>query len=307
MNVLLTGGTGYVGAALRERLAGRGHSVRLLVRRESGGTALRAGGFTRAEDFTRTAGFTIAGGDVLDTNSCLRACAGCDAVVHLVGIIREYPRYGITFDELHVRATENIVAAAERQGVKRFVHMSALGSREDAVSTYHKTKYAAESIVRHSALAWTIFRPSVIFDRGSEFIETLVQLAGRRIVPLIGGGSARLQPVARADVAACMAACLTMPGTRGRVFELGGADRLAFKDLLRMIAAHRDGNPKMIALPAFLMKPIVRAMERFPSFPLTSDQLTMLLEDNLCDTAEAERVFGFAPASFIRALPELLE
>jgi NADH dehydrogenase len=146
----------------------------------------------------------------------------------------------------------------------------------------------------------------VIFDRGDDFTGMLVEMVRRGIVPLIGGGLSKLQPVARADVAMCMAASLEMPQARGRVFELGGADRIAFKDLLEMIAAHEGEKPKMIRMPASLMKPIVRVMERFPWFPLTSDQLTMLLEDNVCDTSEAERTFGFKPASFIQALPELL-
>jgi uncharacterized protein YbjT (DUF2867 family) len=293
MKVLLTGGTGYVGRALRRELAERGHEVRLLVR--GGGGRDRGPG-----------SFEVVYGDVLDPNACLRACEGCDAVVHLVGIIREFPRSGITFEEMHTTATRTIVRSAERKGVARFIHMSALGSHENAASAYHQTKYSAEQVVCGSSLAWTIFRPSVIFDRGDEFTGMLVEMVRRGVVPLIGGGMSKLQPVSRADVVRCMAASLTMPETRGRIFELGGADQLAFKEIQTMIAAHLGLKPRMMPVPAALMKPVVRLMERFPRFPLTSDQLTMLLEDNVCDTREAELMFGFTPASFAAELPLLL-
>lgn len=295
MKVLLTGGTGYVGTAVRHNLVRRGHRVRMLVRRGSGHEA-------GPDDM-----FDIVHGDVLDPNACLRACEECDAVVHLVGIIREFPQSGITFEELHTGATRTIVRSAERKGVKRFVHMSALGSRENASANYHRTKFAAEEIVRQSSLAWTIFRPSVIFDRGDEFTSMLAEMVRRAVVPLIGGGMSKLQPVARGDVARCIAKSLLMPETRGCLFELGGADRLSFKEIQTMIAAHRGVKPKMVPVPAILMRLVVRVMERFPGFPITSDQLTMLAEDNVCDTGEAERVFRFKPESFVAELPLLLE
>lgn len=294
MKILLTGGTGYVGTALRSELVRRGHRVRVLARRGSG--------VVSGTDHT----FDVAHGDVLDPNACLRASEGCDAVVHLVGIIREFPQSGITFEALHTEATRTIVRSAEQKSVKRFIHMSALGARANASSNYHRTKFAAEEIVRGSSLDWTIFRPSVIFDRGDEFTRMLVEMVARGAVPLIGGGMSKMQPVARGDVVRCMAASLLMPETRGRIFELGGADRLSFREMLGAIAAHLGVHPRMVPMPAALLKPVVRLLERFPQFPLTGDQLTMLLEDNVCDTAEAERMFGFTPASFVAELPLLL-
>ncbi len=295
MKLLLTGGTGFVGKALRRSLAGNGHDVRLLLRRPPSPPPSDS----NLDDIVR--------GDVLDTNCCLRACDGREAVIHLVGIIRERPGDGITFDQLHTAATANMADAAGRQGVKRFIYMSALGARETAVSDYHRTKFASEKILKRSPLAWTIFRPSVIFGRGGEFIPAMVQMIRRRIVPLIGGGKSRLQPVSIDDVCGCVTASLRMAETRMRVFELGGPEKITFAEMTSMIGAILGVKPVTFPAPSFIMKPLVRIMDRFPNFPLTSDQLTMLLEDNVCDTQEVENVFGFRPASFIGALNWLLK
>jgi len=284
-----------VGSTLRKALEEQGHKVRLLVRR---GSPRKPALADKLE---------MVNGDILDTNSCLRACDGCEAVVHLVGIIREFPARGITFDELHVTATGNIVEAAKRQGIKRFIHMSALGSKEGATSRYHRTKFEAEKIVENSGIAWTIFRPSVIFAPGDEFTRMIVDIAGRAIVPLVSGGKALMQPVALSDVCRCMAFSLGIPETRGTVFELGGADRVSFREIIERVSAHLGKKPKLIYVPAAFVKPVVGFMQRFPSFPLTYDQLVMLLEDNTCDTTQAEKIFGFKPESYLKNLGVLVQ
>src|ERR1700722_10557962 len=110
-------------------------------------------------------------GGFFDPAAVDRAVAGCRAVIHLVGIIRENPRQGITFARMHVSATRALVTAAKRAGIKRFLHMSALGTRAGAPSTYHQTKWEAEQIVRSSGLDWTIFRPSLIHGPTGELMK----------------------------------------------------------------------------------------------------------------------------------------
>ena len=296
MKILLTGGTGYIGGALGEKLLARGHNVRLLVRRES------------ADKVPAGSKYEVVLGDVLDSHACLRAVDGCEAVVHLIGIIREYPNDGVTYVAMHTEATFNMVDATRRMGVERFVHMSALGARADAPSRYHTTKFEAESLVKDSNLRWTVFRPSVVFSPGSEFIRQLVDLVHRPLVPLVGGGKALLQPVSLENLTDAMARSLSMPETQGCSYDVGGPDRVKLADILERIARHYKVHPNTMKISPTFMKPVVRLMQRFDSFPLTVDQLEMLVEDNVCDTSNFTSAFGIEELdSFEAALPSMLE
>ncbi len=294
MKVLVTGGTGYVGSTIRSLLKNQGHEVRLLIRGSGG----------RRRDGTND--YEVITGDILDTNTCLKACDGVDAVVHLVGIIREYTSRGITFHNLHSSATIFMVNAAVRSGVRRFIHMSALGSRENAASTYHRTKFKAEECVRNSPLQWTIFRPSVIFGGESEFLATLVDLVKRPVVPMIGGGKSRLQPVALSDVSSCMARALGMPETVGQTYELGGPEQLTFRQMAEAVSSAMNSRIKTINIPLWIVRPVVRLLQGIPDFPLTADQLAMMQEDNICDISHYSNTFHITPRSLLSALPGLV-
>ena len=295
MKVLLTGGTGYVGSRLRDYIKKEGHEVRLLVRRGS------------EHKIPSTGTFEIERGDIFDTNACLRACEGCDAVVHLIGIIREYPSRGIVFDEAHRVATANIVDAAGRMGVERFVHMSALGASEDAASLYHRTKFAGEQEVQRSSLRWTIFRPAWVFSPGDQLTQTFVDLIHRPVTPLINGGTALMQPIALEDVCTCMARSLAMPETQSQIFELGGPDRIAFREIVQKLATNLGEKLRTMVVPAWAVRPVVMSFQRFASFPLTLDQLRMLLEDNVCEIDRFVKAFQLEPKSFVKALPTLVK
>src|SRR6266446_5069558 len=175
--VFVTGATGFVGRAVVQALRGEGYVVRCLVRRGSEPDLRGVGAIERVE------------GDVLAPQLLDEGMAGCGAVIHLVGIIREHIATNTTFYRVHVQGTVNVVAAAAAAGVRRYVHMSALGARDGARSRYHQTKWAAEEAVRACALPWTIFRPSVIYGRGDGFVSPLVRLVRRLpVVPLVGSG-----------------------------------------------------------------------------------------------------------------------
>jgi NADH dehydrogenase len=296
MRVLLTGGTGYVGSRLREYLIKDGHEVRLFVRPASK---------NKVKSLEKKGALDIVYGDIYQTNAVLHACDGVDAVVHLVGIIREVPAKGITFEELHRVATSNVVDAAKRTGVQRIVHMSALGAADDAESDYHRTKRAAERIIEGSGIKWTIFRPSWIFSPGDELSRTIVSLVNRRVLPLIGGGRSLMQPVALDDVCSCMARSLAMPETQGKIYELGGPDRLAFKEIVATAASQLGKKPKEVVVPTWAIRPFVWALQRFESFPLTLDQLKMLSKDNVCEIDPFVKTFQIEPKSFRTAIPAL--
>jgi len=184
--------------------------------------------------------------------------------------------------------------------------MSSLGARKDAPSGYHRTKAESEEIVRISGLRWTIFRPSVIFGPGDEFHPLIADLVHRPIVPVIDGGTALIQPVAHRNVVGPMARALTMPETQGKVYEIGGPERHAFADILHKVARHYGVWPNTVSVPSRFAKPMVKFAQRFRSFPLTLDELHMLLEDNVCDPAPFTSTFGVALDSYEDKIPSLL-
>jgi NADH dehydrogenase len=296
MKILVTGATGHVGTRLTAVLRENGHDVRLLVRKESA---------DRVKAVSPKDAYEIVYGSVFETNTCLHACDGCDAVVHLIGIIREFPSEGITFDEVHRVAVSNIVDAARRSGVKRFVHMSALGAREDAPSEYHRTKRAGERIVESSGLLWTIFRPSWIFARGDELGRIIKDIVRRPVVPLVNGGGAQVQPIALDDVCACFAKSLRMPETQGHIYELGGIDRVSYREIFEQAAALAGRKARTVSVSASMIRPAVLLLQRFRSFPLTLDELQMLSEDNVCDIDPLVKTFGITPVSFRDSMKEL--
>ncbi len=295
MKILLTGGTGYVGTALGRELRNLGHDVRLMVRR------------TSLHKVNPADGFEIFPGDVLDSHACLKAVDGVQGVVNLVGVVREIPEEGTTYEAMHTEATFNLVDAARRYDVDRMIQMSGLGARPDAKSRYHTTKFESEEIVRKAPMRWTIFRPSVMFGDGDDFHAQLVDLVHRPVVPIIDGGKALLQPVSLQNVIGPMARSITMPETQGRVFEVGGPDRVAFIDLLQAVARHCEVWMNTMKVSSKFMRPAVKTLQRFKSFPLTLDQMTMLLEDNTCDTGPFVEAFGVELEPYLESLPRLVD
>lgn len=294
MKILLTGGTGFIGTALRRELKEQGHDVRLLVRHES------------AHKVDPREGFEVLVGDVLDTHACLRAVDGIDALVHLVGIRREDPEHGQTYEAMHTEATYSIVDAARRTKVPRVVYMSSLGARADAPSRYHRTKFESEEIVRNSGMRWTIFRPSIIFGVGDEFHPLMAELVHRTLVPIIDGGKSQLQPVSLRNVVGPMARSLMMPEMQGKVVEVGGPDRIKFIDIMYKIARHYGVWPNTFGLSSMVAKPLVKALQKLPNFPLTYEELLLLLEDNTCDSTEFVKTFGVELDTYEDKIPSLL-
>jgi uncharacterized protein YbjT (DUF2867 family) len=292
MKIFIAGGTGFVGSHLGRELLQRNHHLRLLVHKRN------PNGDSSVEQIE---------GDVTRPETFEGAAEGCDAVINLVGIIREFPSRGITFERLHVQATAGMLACAKKAGVKRYLQMSALGARPDAFSHYHKTKFRAEEMVCASGLDWTILRPSLIFGPRDAFVNMLAgQLRLAPVMPVIGSGTYRLQPIHADDVARCFALSLEMPETISRRFELCGNDRLSYVDLLDAIASAM-GRPAPFKprAPLGLMKLIIPVMQHLPPFPITMDQLQMLIEENICD-GQWKQTFRFEPIGFIEGIREYL-
>lgn len=291
MKIFISGGTGFVGGHLVRELLQRGHQLRLLTHQRR-----------QASD-----GIEQVEGDVSRPETFEEALNGCDAAINLVGIIREFPSKNVTFRKLHVQATDNLLMAARKGGVRRYLQMSALGTRPDAVAEYHRTKWQAEELVRASGLEWTIFRPSLIFGPKDAFINMLAdQLRLAPVMPVIGSGSYRLQPIHADDVARCFALALEKPETVGQSYELCGNDRMSYEELLDTIAVTIGrSKPFKPHAPLGLMKMIIPIMQSLPQFPITSDQLQMLLEESICDGVW-QKTFGFQPLGFKEGIGEYL-
>ncbi len=292
MRIFIAGGTGFVGTHLVAALLGEGHELRLLAHRRGPKTAT---GIEQVE------------GDVTSLKTFEQAASGCDAVINLVGIIREFPARGITFDRLHVQATANMLEAARAAGIRRYLQMSALGTRPQAVSRYHQTKFRAEGLVRSSGLDYTVLRPSLIYGPEDAFINMLAgQLRMAPVMPVIGSGTYRLQPIHVDDVARCFAQALKISETVGGCYELCGNNRLSYVELLDAVArAMGKSSPFKPHLPLGLMRMVIPVMQRIPQFPITMDQLQMLIEENICDGCW-KKVFRFEPRDFREGIQEYL-
>src|SRR5438876_4957336 len=293
--VFVTGGTGFVGRAVIQALRAEGHTVRCLVRRGAERDRQGLGAVERIE------------GDVLVRKGLDADSSGCDAVMHLVGIIREQPALNATFERVHVHGTTNVLDAAVEAGVRRYVHMSALGTRPGARSRYHRTKWAAEEAVRASGLAWTIFRPSVIYGPGDGFLSLLARMVRRLpVVPVIGDGRQRLQPVPVEHVAAGFARAVSVETSVKQTYAVTGPDAVSMVELLTMIGAILHRRVRIARIPLGLMRPMARVLHRTPSFPVTPDQLLMLEEDNTGDAAPFYTTFGLTPLPLAQGLRQVL-
>lgn len=303
LSVFVTGGSGFVGSAVIEELLSRNHRVTALVNRST------LGGFENAVRTVR--------GSLFDPAALDAGMAGSDAVIHLVGIIMQKPSRGITFERIHHQGTRNIVDAAKRTGIKRYVHMSALGARSGAVSDYHKTKYLAEQYVRASGLDWTIIRPSLIHGPQGEFMRMEAMWARKRapfpvmfmpFMPYFGagmlgfGGAGLLQPVYVKDVARAFIDALDNRQTVGEVYPLGGPDRITWPQLHHAVSEAVVGKRRWtIAMPVWKAR-LLAGIGLGPILGFNRDQVVMSQEDNTTDLGKFIDDFGWTPQPFEPAL-----
>jgi len=283
MRVGIVGGTGFVGCYLVEVLMSRGHRPLLLVRP---GSEERVPGSPVPETLR---------GELSDTAALEALVENSDALIYNVGILREYPSRNITFDELQRRGVERLVDLAVAAGGRRFLLMSANGVRADGTA-YQRTKFQAEEYLRASSLDYAIFRPSVIFGPPRGRMEIATQLFRDVIRPPLpaplfysgilptDAGGFRLSPVHVQEVARAFADALDGDEAGRKTFLICGPEELTWREILKRIA-HAGGNPRktMVPVPADLLRLGAALLDRFEAFPVTADQLRMLLEGNTCD------------------------
>ncbi len=290
MLIAVTGATGFVGRHITTVLARRGHTVRALVRDPHRASTLES------------LGVELIPGDLGDAGALATLMRGATAVVHLVGIIVETGP--ATFQAVHVEGTRRVVEAARRAGVERFVHMSAVGARDEPGATpYYRTKWHAEELVRASGLSHAVFRPSIINGPESAPIRTLARLhRWSPVVPVFGAGHFPTQPVWVEDVALAFALAVEQPALGGG-FELGGPQVLTYEEFLLAIGRAAGHPRRLVHVPLALARAVARAFDLLgAAAPLTSDQLQMLVEGSATPANAIESVFGIQPVPFEQGL-----
>lgn len=289
--VFVTGGSGFVGGHVVPALIEAGHSVVALVRTASAATALRQRvGMSEA-------GLTTRIGDVTDPATLTSGLEGCQAVVHLVALARDWNN-GKDLERVNTGGTVNLLAAATAVGVTRFIQLGALGVEERADLHYANSKARAERAVRESSLDWTILKPSLIWGERDGFFNIVAALVKipAPVVPVPGNGKSRFQPVWIGDVARAIVQVLGDPSTVRRSYELGGPRYWTYTEITQEVARALGKRRAVVPMPVPLISLVAGASEliRLP-FPVATDQLRQLALDNIGATDAVEREFGFTP------------
>lgn len=287
MRVLVAGGTGYVGAEVVASLASAGHSLRVLVHASE--PAL-----PEAAEAVR--------GDVSDAASLEAAAAGCDAIVNMVAIL-EGP--DAAFEAVNAGGPRNVVAAANTNGIRRVVHMSALGvtAEHAPLTRYWGSKYAGKQAVTSSGLDWTVLEPSFVFGRGGGALKAFESLIRMPLAPVIGDGRYRHQPVWAGDVATAFVRALERSETAGKVIPLGGPQAFTFDELLDELARVTGRAPRRkLHVAAGFVKAQTPLLSRLPPpLKVTREQIVMLLAGTECDLEPMRSALGIEPASLAEA------
>jgi uncharacterized protein YbjT (DUF2867 family) len=283
MRIAVVGATGFVGSHLVPHLVESGHGVIAISR-----DGRRLDGWTDAVE-TRAADVTR---DDLDA-----AMGGAEGVVHLVAIPRQTG--GRKFDEVNVRGTIRVVEAAERAGVKRFVHLSAMGVIGDEKLAFLNSKWRGEQAVRSSSLDWVVLRPSLLFGKGDGFfniVKTTLRWWSPGIVAIPGRGDARFQPLSVDDLAIGIEKSLTATDRGGSVIELGGPEWLTYRHIVDAVMVATGMRRLKVPIPIPLISALTAVTDRvLPIFPVSHDQIGSLQRPNSTDLDAFERAFGVVP------------
>jgi len=304
MQVLVTGGTGVIGRGVIPELLAAGHRVRLLSR--------------KAEEHSNEWPEEVecVDGDVTIADSIEGSAGGCQAVIHVTGIVDEKPPE-ITFERVNVEGTRNILGEAERAGAGRFLFVSSLGA-DRGRSPYHASKLQGEQLVKKFPGEWVIARPGHVFGPGDEMISMVLKMVRTSpVVPQVGFGRHRFQPLWYRDFGKALSACVSRPDVAGQVLELAGDDVVTVAELLQTLSRLTDRPGLRLPLPPFLVRSALWIFERGKrlvswkgQLPLNDSKLTMLVEENMIAegrTNALSETFRMRPTPLLEALKELTQ
>ena len=292
-SIVVLGGTGFVGRHLVPRLQRDGHAITVLSRNREKHREL--GVLPRVR---------VVSADVHDRAALARHLAGADAAINLVGILNARRGRGNGFRAAHVELARSLVAACADARVPRLLQMSALRAGEGA-SEYLRTRAEAEALVRASPLAWTVFRPSVIFGDGDGLFFRFASLL--RVAPVlpIARAKAKFQPVYVRDVAEAVARAIAHPHTVGHVYELGGPDVVALGDVVRRTARMLGRRRLVLPLPDALGFAQGYLGEWLPGTPISRDNVRSLGVDSVA-REDGLAALGIVATPIDAVMPALL-
>jgi uncharacterized protein YbjT (DUF2867 family) len=293
------GGAGFIGRYVVKRLAERGDVLTVGGRNAASANFLKLKGEVGQVGLVNIA---------IDDEALLPAfVAGNDAIVNLVGILHEGG--GQRFDMAHHIGPARLARLAREAGASRFIHLSAIGADPRSSSAYARTKAAGEEAVRDAFPTATILRPSVVFGPEDQFFNRLAALAMiSPVLPVIGGGETRFQPVYVGDVADAVVRCIDDSTTAGRTYELGGPKIYSFRALIELLLAEIGRKRFLVDLPFGLASLQARLMALLPNPPLTPDQVELLKRDNVVSSgALTLAALGIAPTPVEAVLPSYLD
>ena len=285
--ILVTGASGFVGSHVVRRLHESAAEVRAMVRDQSRAPALK--------------GVELVAAELTRPESLGAAVSGVDVIIHAAAITadRKEPYRG-AYDQINRVGTANLAAAAKAAGVGRLVVMSGLGTKPASAGTYMATRWGLEQAVRESGIPFVILQPSVLFGDRAEFIAALARLIRvSPVVPLIGGGKVRFQPLWIEDLVTCLVKALDADQLTGKAIPLGGSEYATFKEVIQTIcqamSVHRLLVPLSLTI-AGLQASVMTAL--LPHPPLTPSALELFGFDNATDLDAVDRNFGFHPRGF---------
>lgn len=287
-----------VGKAAVDRLLEHGHTVRLLSRHADKDGRQWAEGVEPWE------------GSVGDDASVRGAAEGCDAVLHVAGIVRESPPE-VTFAEVNVEGTRRLLREAERSRMRRFVYVSSLGA-DRGESDYHRSKRAAEKLVAQSELEWLVVRPGNIYGPGDEVISLLLKMVRTLpAVPIIGGGDHPFQPMWAGDLGEALARAVERAEPSREFLDLAGPEVTTMSGLLDLLEKITQRSPVRVPVPEWVARSGAEAMESLGiDLPVNTDQLTMLVEENVLPPGRENAltgVFGVEPTRLVEGLAKLAD
>jgi NADH dehydrogenase len=301
--VTVFGGSGFIGRHVVRKLAAKGYRLRVAVRRPHRAHFLKPMGQVGQIQILRA--------NIGNAAAVRRALEGAEAVVNLVGVL--YQRGRQRFEALHADGPARIAEAAKASGVKRIVHMSSIGAAADSPSHYARSKAQGEARLREAFPAATVLRPSIVFGPEDDFFNRFAGLAQIfPLLPLIGGGRTRFQPVYVQDVAEAVLRALEDAATEGHIYELGGPRVYTFKELLDILAKETGRHVRYLPLPFWLASLLGACLGLLPKPPLTLDQVRSLRRDNVVGAgADAPEIgtladLGITPVALEAILPSYL-